>query len=135
MRTVLLGGLLLLLSSSCGGSGSNPLDPSNTSQFVGMWQNVDLQTRGLPQISIRTQGGTVYVHSWGSCVPTYCDWGEVAATSTSGVLQAVYNLSIEVDTQTLTLSNGQLQSAVHEHFIDGSGRADFDFTDVFNKAS
>jgi len=132
MRTVLLGGLLLLLSSSCG---SSPLAPSNTSQFVGMWENVNPQTQGLPQISIRTQGNVVYVHAWGSCVPTLCDWGEVTATSAGGNLQVVYDQSIAVRTMTLTLSNGQLQSDVHSHYIDGSGRADNDVTDVFNKSS
>jgi len=100
-----------------------------------MWQNVNPQTLGLPQISIRTQGNVVYVHAWGSCVPTLCDWGEVTATSTSGNLQAVYDQSIAIRTMTLTLSNGQLQSDVHSHYIDGSGRADNDVTDVFNKAS
>jgi hypothetical protein len=132
MRTVLLGGLLLVLSSSCG---SSPVAPSNAAQFVGFWQNVNPQTLGLPQISIGTQGNVVYVHSWGSCEPTYCDWGAVAATSTGGTLQAVYYLNGQIDTQTLTLSNGQLQSAVHTHFTDGSGRADFDLTDVFSKTS
>jgi hypothetical protein len=29
----------------------------------------------------------------------------------------------------------QLQSDLLAHFIDGSGRADYDVTDVFNKAS
>ena len=132
MRVALLGVMVLLLVPSCGGS---PLLPSNTSQFVGMWQNVDPQTRGLPQINIRTQGSAVYVHAFGSCVPILCDWGEVSATSTGGTLQAVFNLSGQIDTQTLILSNGQLQSTVHTHFIDGSGRADYDFTDVFSKVS
>jgi hypothetical protein len=132
MRMAMLAGGLLLLSSSCGGS---PLVPSNTSQFVGMWQNVDPQTRGLVQVNIRTQGTTVYVHPFGSCVPISCDWGEVSASVTGGTLQAVFNLTFEIDTQTLTLSNGQLQSTVHTHFIDGSGRADEDVTDVFSKAS
>ena len=132
MRVAILGVMVLLLVPSCGGS---PLGPSNAAQFVGFWQNVNLQTQGLPQISIGTQGNVVYVHSWGSCEPTYCDWGAVAATSTGGTLQAVYNQSIAIRTMTLTLSNGQLQSDVHSHYIDGSGRADNDVTDVFNKSS
>jgi hypothetical protein len=132
MRVALLGVMALLLVPSCGGS---PLAPSNTAQFVGMWQNVSLQTANLTQISIRTEGNTVYVHSWGNCVPTYCDWGEVSANPSGGTLQAVYNQGFSIKTLTLTLSNGQLQSDLHAHFIDGSGRADYDVTDVFTKGS
>jgi hypothetical protein len=44
-------------------------------------------------------------------------------------------LSIEVDTLTLTLLNGQLQLAGHTHYTDNSGRVDHDFTDVFNLGS
>jgi hypothetical protein len=57
------------------------------------------------------------------------------ATPSGGTLQAVYNFSFEVGTQTLTLSNGQLQSVVHTHYTDNSGRADYDVIDVFGKVS
>lgn len=109
--------------------------PTGTSQFVGLWQNVNSQTANVAPISIRTQGNLMYVHSWGACVPTYCDWGEVTATSSGGTLQAVFNLTGQIDTETLALSNGQLQSALHIHFTDGPGRADLDFADEFNKVS
>jgi hypothetical protein len=132
MRVAILGVMVLLLVPSCGGS---PLGPSNAAQFVGLWQNVDPQTRGLTQINVSTQGNSVYVHAWGSCIPTYCDWGEMSANPTGGTLQVGWNQGFQIVTQTLTLSNGQLQSTIHGHFIDGSGRADYDLTDVFNKAS
>jgi hypothetical protein len=45
------------------------------------------------------------------------------------------DLGGEVNTQTLTLVTGQLQSALHTHFTDGSGRPDLDSTDVFTKVS
>ncbi|HUL73800.1 MAG TPA: hypothetical protein VLT86_11900 [Vicinamibacterales bacterium] len=99
--------------------------------------NVDAQTRGLPQIAITLQSNAVMVHAWGSCVPTYCDWGIVQATeSADGALHAIWNFGFETTTLTLTMSsNGQLVSGAHTHFTDGSGRADSDFVDVFNKAS
>lgn len=131
MRMVTFGGVILLLSSSCGGS---PLAPSNA-QFVGLWQNVSPQTANVAQINIATQGSALSVHAFGNCVPTLCDWGEVSASATSETLQAVFTLGIEVDTLTLTLLNGQLQLAGHTHYTDNSGRADHDFTDVFNKGS
>jgi hypothetical protein len=104
---------------------------------VGSWLNIDPQTRGLPQITINMQVNAVTVHAYGSCVPTYCDWGIVGATeSADGALHVVWNAGFEITTQTLTISsNGQLVSAAHTHFTDGSGRADYDFVDVFNKVS
>lgn len=123
------------MSLACGGT---PTTPSNVSGFVGTWLNVDAQTRDIPQIVIRTDRDVVYVHAWGSCVPQFCDWGEVAATSAAnGALQVVWNLPpVSIANQTLTLlPNGQLQSALHTHFVDGSGRADYDSADLFNKGS
>lgn len=124
------------LSSACGSSPTSP-DASATAAFVGLWQNVDAQTGSLPQIQISMQGNQVIVHAWGACFPTYCDWGQATASSSSnGTLSVVWQLGgIEVNTQSLTISGGQLHSALHTHFIDGSGRPDYDAADVFNKVS
>jgi Fe-S cluster biogenesis protein NfuA len=130
MRLSILGVVAVLFASACG---SNSLSPSGASQFVGSWQNVNAQSGGVPQITIRSQDNVVYVHSWGACSPTLCDWGEVSATSMSGKLQAVYNFSFEVNTQTLTVANGQLVSIVQIHRTDGSGAGDLVLTDVFTK--
>jgi hypothetical protein len=110
----------MLLSWSCSGS---PTTPSRfVSGFIGSWQNVDSQTRGLPQIVVRTQGGLLYVHTWGACVPINCDWSEVQAQEpTSGTLSASFGFGLQLDTQTLTIAaKGQLQSITHTHFTDGS---------------
>jgi hypothetical protein len=51
----------------------------------------------------------------------------------TSAIGAVWNHSFVIETMTLTLSNGQLTAVTHSHFIDNSGRPDFDVTDVFNK--
>ena len=124
------------ISSACGSSSPTAPLVNPTAAFVGMWQNVDAQTRSIPQIQISVQGNQVIVHTWGACFPTYCDFGQTTAqSSSSGTLSVTWQLGFEIDTQSLTISGGQLHSALHTHFVDGSGRSDSDAVDVFNKAS
>ena len=120
-------------STACGG---NPTTPSPTTAFVGTWQNVAAQNGAVEQIVITLQGGQLAVHDYGNCVPTYCDWGQVTGSpSASGMLSLTWQFSFEIDTQSLTVSNGQLRASLHTHFIDGSGRPDYDAVDLFNKTS
>jgi len=60
----------------------------------GSWANADPNTRSLTKAKIRficqdqilngqpyPPGPPFYIHLWGSCHPTDCDWGEVGAES------------------------------------------------------
>ena len=86
---------------------------------------------------IRTDGRTLFVHMWGSCIPTDCDWGETTtaiADAQDGVLSLRWTFSFAVDTQTLTvLADGRLRVRGHTHFTDNSGRADYDYTYFYRK--
>lgn len=132
--------------TGCGGGGANPLStatsPSSAvpaSAFVGSWQNVDPNTRHIPQLQIRVDGGTIYVHAYGACVPAYCDWGEASApvpNTASAPFTVNWSVSFETDRMTLTASpDGTLQTTTSTHFTDGSGRADYTAVDLFKKAS
>ena len=71
----------------------------------GSWLNTDTQTRSLTRIQLRficqdqvlngqlyPPGPPWYVHVFGKCHPTDCDWHEVGATSTSsGFIYGFYN--------------------------------------------
>ena len=127
--------LLVGLSTACGSDPTAPAAANNALAFVGMWQNIDAQTNSIPQIAISMQGNQVLVHVWGACLPTYCDWGQAAAQLANGALSVTWQFGFQVDTQMLTTSGGQLHSALHVHFTDGSGRPDYDSADVFNKVS
>lgn len=73
-------------------------------QEEGRWKNVDPNTRSLTHIQLRfvcqdqvlngqlyPPGPPWYVHVFGSCSPTDCDWGEVGAQHLStGYIYAVY---------------------------------------------
>lgn len=74
-------------------------------QEEGSWRNVDPQTRSLTRVKLRfvcqdqilngqpyPPGPPWYMHLWGKCHPTDCDWGEVGAQRLgSGYIYAFYN--------------------------------------------
>lgn len=72
---------------------------------AGRWRNADAATRSIPRIELRfvcqdlvingqlhPPGPPWYVHVWGKCHPTNCDWGEVGASRIpAGHIYATYN--------------------------------------------
>jgi hypothetical protein len=44
--------------------------------FTGSWANEDPDTRGITRVQFRTEGALLYVHMWGRCHLSDCDWGE-----------------------------------------------------------
>jgi hypothetical protein len=132
MRVLTMGCIVLLvLASACGGNSTSPTSPTSV---YGSWRNVDPNTRSLTRATISTQGNLLVAHLWASCVPE-CDWGTSTAPLSSVVnntFSLVWNQDIAVRTQEIGLqTNGQLKVLTHSHYIDGSGRVDFDFTDFF----
>lgn len=71
----------------------------------GHWKNYDPDTRGITKAHVRfvcqdqvlngqlyPPGPPYYVHLWGSCHPTDCDWGEVGAyRDPNGWIRTTYN--------------------------------------------
>lgn len=47
------------------------------SQYDGTWVNDNPKTQDIPKLIISNVGQTLYVHGYGACTPTYCDWGTV----------------------------------------------------------
>jgi hypothetical protein len=60
----------------------------------GSWRNADPNTRSITRAQLRFQcqdqilngepyppGAPWYIHLWGACTPSDCDWGEVPAQS------------------------------------------------------
>jgi hypothetical protein len=48
-------------------------------QLDGDWINQDVKTPGITRFQIVRRGSDVFVHAWGACTPTECDWGEQKA--------------------------------------------------------
>lgn len=135
---VLIGIVELGWLSGCSG----PTSPGNTvtaSSFVGFWQNIDPNTGDNPQLQIRVDGSTIYVHGYGACVPTFCDWGEASApavNAASGTFKVNWSAFGISDQLTLTLGNdGILRTTLAVHYTDDSGRPDRSDAEDFKKAS
>jgi len=132
-------------SGANGGQSHNQPHAVGLPFFSGSWKNVDAETRGLTTLSVRSAGQAVWVHAWGRCHPTDCDWGEVAATAFApGVeanpanhaqkITAVYQTSFSNTLLTLTPSGDDaLMADTETRFTDNSGRSSYSATYTFRR--
>lgn len=69
-----------------------------------------------------------YVHLWGKCHPSDCDWGEVGGRRlSSGVIYSTYDHGFARRGVYLqSVAPGELWLYVATHFTDNSGREDYD---------
>ena len=108
---------------------------ANITQFVGRWQNVDAQTRGLTGLEISLDGAKSKIRIFGSCSPRDCDWGETEAVAYAPSIEsnlaekaetmtAIYKTSFSVEIVVVRPSKGGgLQAEVFTQFTDKSRRA------------
>ena len=103
--------------------------------FVGKWFNENPQTDGITRVEIRRRLNDLIIHMWGQCHPTECDWGELITDISNvddGVISITWEPGFAIKRQELTLtSDKRLQVITHTHFIDNSGRPDYDATYYF----
>ena len=55
-------------------------DIATQAPLLGMWANVDPETRGVTRLVITEEDGRLFVRAYGACFPTDCDWGTVSAS-------------------------------------------------------
>jgi|HubBroStandDraft_3_1064219.scaffolds.fasta_scaffold323611_1 hypothetical protein len=99
----------------------------------GTWKNCDKHTPNLVKVVIRSQGDTLFVHAYGACHPTPCDWGEVKglayASSVAGgpavAFSALYSFGFKDTILTGYLDGASLVVEDFNTFKDGSGRANY----------
>ena len=110
--------------------------------FLGTWNNSDTNTRGITKIIVSRAGDDVSMQVFGSCSPTDCDWGMIAAhvmgpgvsadnMANANSVVAVYDQNFADKIIILQPSFGGLQAQALTHFKDGSGRSDYSSTDQF----
>jgi hypothetical protein len=120
--------------------------PVPLGDLSGTWKNLDEGTRGLTMLGIRVVDKAVFVHAWGACHPTDCDWGEVPAvpyardvSSTPSeatiALAATFKTSFEESVLTIRPENGSLRVETITRFTDNSGRNSYTATNTFRRAS
>lgn len=137
---------------------SHALCVNPTPDFTGSWRNVDPNTRGVTRVEISyacsdvrvcdAQTGTCstgpsgyFIHVYGSCYPTDCDWSEVQATTYPIITTSNFPISFRVTTGLRAFYNqgfaqrnlsaiilesgsrrGQLKLTVNTVYTDSSGR-------------
>ena len=55
------------------------LSKATLAQLDGTWVNQNADTRGITRFQIEHRGDDIFVHAWGKCHPTDCDWHETKA--------------------------------------------------------
>ncbi|MBD3266270.1 DUF5123 domain-containing protein, partial [bacterium] len=106
-------------------------DPIAAEDFSDTWVNVE--DPNIPVISINKVGNTMQIHAYGLCVPTYCDWGEIAVPYTGNPFSAVYEFSFKTTTFTFELLDyNTLQVHSNHVFHDGSNR-DYVYTHLYHR--
>lgn len=107
----------------------------------GKWVNADPNSNSIPRIELRficqdqvingqlyPPGPPWYVHVWGRCSPTNCDWGEVGAQRIgTGQVHAFYDQGFakrSVFAKMSAFRPGQLWVFIWTDFTD-PGRADY----------
>jgi hypothetical protein len=107
--------------------------------LVGTWTNKT--TNNVVKAVITDTGGKLQVDLYGACTPTPCNWGAVAAmpyaATVSGGAAVGFSANYSFSFSTVIVI-GHLQGAdlileTLTHFTDGSGRADFYFSESMTK--
>lgn len=103
--------------------------------LLSYWENENLDTSNITRLRIRSEADTLFIHMWGRCHPTDCDWGEATTAGTDagdGVLSLTWKYWWKTETQQLSiLADGRLQVSGHAHYTDNSGRVDRDYVEYY----
>ncbi|MCG6902184.1 MAG: hypothetical protein LJE68_05830 [Rhodobacter sp.] len=110
----------------------------------GNWRNIDSNTRSITRATIRFQcqdqilngrpyppGAPWYIHLWGSCSPSDCDWGEVPARRLeNGWIFGRIDQGFARRELWVKMSGGRLRVYVRTDFTDPN-RADYNTDNFF----
>jgi hypothetical protein len=101
---------------------------SESSPFIGEWRNAVSWTRGIVRIKIERTNSRFFVHVWGRCHPSPCDWDEVVAdvfvaqtTWKPVALRTEYKQSDGTKTQLylrIDDATGRLRAETYTDFLD-----------------
>jgi hypothetical protein len=107
--------------------------PAPTIQnFVGIWYNIDTQTRNWVRVEISTDGNILVAHFFGACSPTPCDAGSTTSVYNGNPVTMHMVASFATRDFTLLLQGNILHITTFTHFTDNSGRSDYTTQDDFS---
>jgi hypothetical protein len=99
--------------------------------LTGAWYNFDPHTRNVTHLSVSSTVRGLFVHTYGACEPTDCDWGNARLTVAGAQASTTYHFSFADVAEYLYLSGPFLRVVTSTHFTDNSGRQDFTSSELF----
>jgi hypothetical protein len=101
-------------------------------KFIGTWPNADLNNRGNTRMEIVKRGEQFFIHTWGSCSPTECDWGEQQLFVDGNTAQVTWDQGFVLRKMVITLeASNQLKVVTDSVYNDDRPRRQS--TEMFNK--
>jgi hypothetical protein len=109
--------------------------------ILGTWVNCDLNTQGLIHLVLTAKENEITVHGFGACQPNPCDWGVVdglvfadnVCSAPAVAFTTIYKFAFKETTIVGHLLKGTLMVELFDHFIDGSGRADYYSLEIMSR--
>jgi len=106
-------------------------------KFAGEWKNEDPNADNITQIKIEVNSDSISIRAWGKCLPADCDWGVNTidvSDADDEILSITWDQGFAIVTQEISLTDQRkLKVNTHNHFVDNSGRPDFDRVELFVK--
>jgi hypothetical protein len=102
------------------------------SLFLGTWINSS-STKSITKVIVSADrnGGLFQIHFFGSCIPTYCDWGVTRGYYNNKVIQGTYLFYFKTTKFTLSLTdNGKLEVTQVNYYNDGRPKSVQIFRDI-----
>jgi hypothetical protein len=121
-------------------SRSNNVSNNPSIEFLNNWVNIDSHTQNISRVEIQEKDGGTYINMFGACTPTECNFRDYSPTPTinynynpeTKILSVEWVMDYVILTQELTITpEGQLKVTTNNHFIDNSGRKDYEMVDYF----
>ena len=105
---------------------------NSADSIAGSWINVNPNTGGVTRLVLRSGDQQLFVHAWGACNPSDCDWGEVQCAPHGAGCKATWDHGFATTSmQLLPLGDGRLQIKYKAVFHDNSGRRDLGSEEFF----
>ena len=132
-----------------GAAQASPVPPTASAALTGTWVNTNAGSHSVKQIVIKgLRGGNISVDAFGSCSPSWCEWGSVPAIVYGPSVSSTSGLNFQSNQAFLSgkseWSRTQLQGHCYKTrtgvrlsvreltvFEDGSNRKNFTQTETF----
>jgi hypothetical protein len=102
-------------------------------QLDGVWVNQNQSTPSITHFRIERRDSDVFVHAWGACHPTDCDWGEQRALVDQDSALVLWDQGFVFRKMVIRLNKRtDLTADDLSIFTDNSGRAKYEKVEVFS---